>query len=105
MGVLVEAVQTVASCEHEQIHIDFAKRVLFDPRRDEDLCISLPLTKDMIDQEGCDENGDNLISEQEFESRTCWRPKAGLGIFVGETGSPHSSSASWGGPLRGSGVW
>ncbi len=29
VGVLVEAVQTVASCEHEQIHIDFAKRVLF----------------------------------------------------------------------------
>lgn len=52
VGVLVEAVQTVASCEHEQIHIDFAKRVLFE----------------MIDQEGADENGDNLISEEEFET-------------------------------------
>ncbi|CAJ1364340.1 unnamed protein product, partial [Effrenium voratum] len=51
VGVLVEAVQTVATCEHEQIHIDFAKRVLWD----------------MIDKSGADENGDNLISEQEFE--------------------------------------
>lgn len=51
VGVLVEAVQTVASCEHEQIQIDFAKRVLFE----------------MIDAEGADENGDNLISVQEFE--------------------------------------
>ena len=28
----MEAVQTVASCEHEQIQIDFAKRVLFAAR-------------------------------------------------------------------------
>ena len=27
MGILVEAVQTVATMEHEQIHVDFAKRV------------------------------------------------------------------------------
>ena len=39
VGVLVEAVQTVATCEHEQIHIDFAKRVLWD----------------MIDKSGADE--------------------------------------------------
>jgi len=59
VGVLVEAVQTVASCEHEQIHIDFAKRVLFE----------------MIDAEGADENGDNLISEEEFE-RLMEKPEA-----------------------------
>ena len=27
VGILVEAVQTVATMEHEQIHVDFAKRV------------------------------------------------------------------------------
>eukprot|EP00435_Cladocopium_sp_Y103_P063220 s10_g24.t2 len=63
VGVLVEAVQTVASCEHEQIHIDFAKRVLFE----------------MIDQEGADENGDNLISEEEFES-LMQKPEAVLAL-------------------------
>mmetsp|Transcript_61906 Transcript_61906/g.145067 ORF Transcript_61906/g.145067 Transcript_61906/m.145067 type:complete len:623 (+) Transcript_61906:28-1896(+) len=50
VGVLVEAVQTVATVEHEQIHIDFAKRVLWE----------------MLDSGGADEDGDNLISEQEF---------------------------------------
>lgn len=63
VGVLVEAVQTVASCEHEQIHIDFAKRVLFE----------------MIDQEGADENGDNLISEEEFEA-LMQKPEAVLAL-------------------------
>ena len=64
-----------------------------------------PLTKDMIDQEGCDENGDNLISEQEFASQNEKLETKSLGILVGEAGSAHSSSASWGGPLCGSGVW
>eukprot|EP00438_Fugacium_kawagutii_P012315 Skav221946 [mRNA] locus=scaffold195:486478:491102:+ [translate_table: standard] len=43
VGILVEAVQTVATMEHEQIHVDFAKRVLWD----------------LIKEQGADEDGDN----------------------------------------------
>mmetsp|Transcript_73541 Transcript_73541/g.172260 ORF Transcript_73541/g.172260 Transcript_73541/m.172260 type:complete len:274 (-) Transcript_73541:146-967(-) len=50
VGVLVEAVQTVATVEHEQIQIDFAKRVLWD----------------MLTASEADANQDNLISEKEF---------------------------------------
>ena len=54
VGILVEAVQTVATMEHEQIHVDFAKRVLWD----------------LIKEEGADQDGDNRISEDEFVRRT-----------------------------------
>ena len=128
----MEAVQTVASCEHEQIHIDFAKRVLFASCHvllvihcfgsnwiygsnenwrvflwrtrgklnlnfwydvNDFHCLSFPCLddirpswktwcvsildedspptlsdKEMIDAEGADENGDNLISEEEFDA-------------------------------------
>lgn len=50
VGILVEAVQTVATMEHEQIHVDFAKRVLWE----------------LIKEEGADQDGDNRISEDEF---------------------------------------
>lgn len=59
VGILVEAVQTVATMEHEQIHVDFAKRVLWD----------------LIQEQGADEDGDNRISEDEFV-RLLERPEA-----------------------------
>lgn len=59
VGILVEAVQTVATMEHEQIHVDFAKRVLWD----------------LIREQGADEDGDNRISEEEFV-RLLERPEA-----------------------------
>ncbi|CAK9026451.1 unnamed protein product [Durusdinium trenchii] len=59
VGILVEAVQTVATMEHEQIHVDFAKRVLWD----------------LIKEQGADEDGDNRISEDEFV-RLLARPEA-----------------------------
>ncbi|CAJ1388363.1 unnamed protein product, partial [Effrenium voratum] len=59
VGILVEAVQTVATMEHEQIHVDFAKRVL----------------RDLIQEGGVDEDGDNQISEEEF-CRLLQRPEA-----------------------------
>ncbi|CAE7947766.1 CACNA1H [Symbiodinium sp. KB8] len=59
VGILVEAVQTVATMEHEQIHVDFAQRVLHN----------------LIQQGNADEDGDNLISEGEFE-RLLERPEA-----------------------------
>eukprot|EP00913_Durusdinium_trenchii_P007481 g7033.t1 len=45
--------------EHEQIHVDFAKRVLWD----------------LIKEQGADEDGDNRISEDEFV-RLLARPEA-----------------------------
>jgi len=50
VGILVEAVQTVATMEHEQIRVDFAKNVLWQ----------------LIAKTSADQNKDNKISEQEF---------------------------------------
>ena len=73
VGILVEAVQTVATMEHEQIHVDFAQRApRFRLAAMPNVCAwhTILLNKvlhNLIQQGNADEDGDNLISEGEFE--------------------------------------
>mmetsp|Transcript_3248 Transcript_3248/g.7679 ORF Transcript_3248/g.7679 Transcript_3248/m.7679 type:complete len:596 (+) Transcript_3248:69-1856(+) len=60
VGILVEAVQTVATMEHEQIRVDLAKTVLWD----------------LITKGGADEDKDNRISEDEFMKLLEWEKAA-----------------------------
>mmetsp|Transcript_17458 Transcript_17458/g.30330 ORF Transcript_17458/g.30330 Transcript_17458/m.30330 type:complete len:386 (+) Transcript_17458:534-1691(+) len=62
VGILVEAVQTVAAMEHEQIHVDFAEHVLHELLQDEAGRI-----------------GDNIISEGEY-SRLMARPETSAAL-------------------------
>jgi len=63
VGIVVEAVQTVATMEHEQIHVDFAKKVLWE----------------LITEGDADQDGDNRISLAEFV-RLLERPEATLAL-------------------------